>query len=508
MMLRGISTIMACWLIVLVMGPAPAVADELDAIYEQLFGQQEREARSREQRVALAGELLQHAKSGGQEDFKAMLCRKAYEWGSRNTDGYQHAADALNLLQRISPDERIWCLERLLDLYDSAYQRNPKKLRLGTGMAEVLMELAEQRVENAQLAFETGQNTAAQTAAAFDQARRDAARARSVYDGAIRRAESDARLVRRHKRADLAQSLEAFVTEFTPIRQQTEDRMHQLADELRDWMQLASVHKRFTITADEQSATQIASTYIMSFDRPELIEADVRGKLPAPVRQAVGLSCKPLVEIESDAAAALASWYLDLSSQATELGARQDLLTRAQLYAHRAKALGSDQIDSLQSRLKLHLLANQLGDDEAIGRRVEKLHARLHYQFGSGEGEPPALAAGSAEVPPVATQPSTAEPQPDAVAAEDDAADDGPPPDALADATNGSTSPEADTTQRRGTRRASASGPTARSGRADGRPMTTCQTCGRKFFAGWGVEAHNCARCAQGRGSIFDMDSK
>jgi len=507
---RRMASVMTWMLFGLILSAGPVRAQSVEATYQELYGQREDQIHKQHERVAFARELLSTAKNTSHHGMKVHLCRKAYEWGSRDLAGYSVAAEALDILQRESPEDRVWCLEGLRKLYDDAYTRNPNKLRLGTGLAEVLLELAEQRVQDARMEFETGDLTAKEALAEFRAAVGEVQRAHSLYSGTVRRAESDAKRAQRLGKSQIAKSLNQFIDEFTPHVRQTEARLEDLRDEQSHWTRLVAARGRFDASPNQDNATQVAATYIMDFDRPELIEPHILEHLPRSVRQPVKLACQPLIEISAGEAAALTNWYIDLMTQADNDVARRHLVIRARLYARRAQALGHDQADKLRSKVRIRLLASGLADEADVDRRVRQLHARLHYQFGSGEGEPPAFAATPGDPHPgennddPATTVASDRPAEVTAGQDDPPAGDGrekhagPPNDAVAVAdqhrhVSASDSPNS-------------AARTSHSGKSNGgRPMAICDVCGRKFFPGWGVKTHTCPDCRSGRRNIFDF---
>ncbi len=459
-------------------------ADDARTTYEQTFGQREQQIRRPEDRAALAQDLLEAARSTGQHELKILYCRKAYEWGSRDLAGYAAAAEALDILQREDPDQRVWCLEGLEELYASAYRRNPNKLRLGTGQAQVLMELAEQQVEDARQAFELGWLDAGGVADTFRQAQRRVREAHNLYGRVISRARSDARRAEHLNRSDIAERLESFAREFESRQQRAAAQAEQLTQSQRRWIRLANAHKRFEQSPTDSAANTIAATYIIDFDRPELVPPAVVEHLPRSIAEPLGWACEPVVARDGDEAVALTEWYLRMLQQADTDAAREHVLVRAELYTRRARALEHDQAAGLADRVEMRRLAAGLNDPGQVDRLTGDLHARLHYQFSDSPGAPPALAATNAS-------PDVNEHKPDRSAAEVRT-----PDDAIA------ARPDVDDNDNHTAAASPERGTTTRTG---GRPMTICDDCGRKFFAGWGVETRTCPDCREGRDNIFDF---
>ena len=112
-------------------GPTQSRADQVDDHtvdrYQQQWGPLEHEAHTAEQQAALARELLAAVDAAEERPMKMLLCRKAYELGSRDLSGYATAATALDRLQRLDPSTRMECLEGLRLLYDRAYKARPDR---------------------------------------------------------------------------------------------------------------------------------------------------------------------------------------------------------------------------------------------------------------------------------------------------------------------------------------------------------------------------------------------
>jgi len=443
---------------------------DAQARYAQQWQQRERTARDPNARVELAGELLAAARQADDADYKWLLGEKAVKLGSSHIRGYASAAAALDMMQRLSPDRRMWCLERLHDLYDSAYRRRPTKLRLGTGLANVLDEMAEQRVEDIDQRFNAGQADAGEAVKAYIESVRDVSRAVATLERVINRARADARKVER-THPDIARKLEAFVEEFQPQLETMTQRKAELTDAQRALMSLHAAERRFEHAPGTQTARQVAAHHIVQWNRPEAVDQKVVERLPESMQLPILLATVEPNKLTGPQADMLAKWYVGLADT-TQGQPRQQMLIRARLYRELADRRGTKPTEIAMADITQ--LLNKAGvSEQASAHQARALQQRLNYQFGdpAATPEPPPRPTDPVDDPPSVDDPVHATDPP--------AATDTPAPRPPAAAT-GST-------------------------RTGGRPMVSCDQCGRRFFPGWGVEATTCTRCKSGGGNIFDF---
>lgn len=490
-MSRGLFDIFAAVAFTLML-VASGPAQDLMPRYEREWTEREQAAGDDDSRARLAADLLAAAEQADDRAYRALLCEHAARWGARQMSSYATAAEALDLLQRTVPERRIWCLSQLRQLYENAYRARPHKLRLGTGLADVLSEIAEQRAETYAAKFDADEVSAAEATRAFATAQRDMSQALIALNRVLKRARTDARRVSR-SRPDVARSLVEFVEEFEPRVEQLTQRRGELLAMHADFSRLHRAQVRFERSPDEIGAQHLASVYIVEWDRPELVRPDVRRLLPEDVQQPLQLTLRDPAKLTGEQADRVARWYVSLADSTQTQAQKQNMLIRAKVYRDLADKRGHEAEQHPARRIDRLLIAAGMPETTAA-QQVLAMRQRLAYQFGA----PPADAVADA------TPPDHPEPQPrprdpaprDRPDATDEPVNSEPAPrdkptdpePAPRDVADDQSEPDADTPHAAG-----------------GRPMVDCTVCGRRFFPGWDVQTDTCARCKHGHGNIFDF---
>ncbi|MHB1157053.1 MAG: hypothetical protein ACYC26_09450 [Phycisphaerales bacterium] len=463
--------ILAAALTVRAAGPAPAGPEW----YRIAWSEKELAGRTVAKRAELACELLDAARAQTDNDRGLFLAHKAYEWGSRDMEGYVSAAEALNLIQKTAPDQRVWCLEQMAGLYDSAYRARPTKLRLGSGLGETLMELAQQRMDSGGDQFADGQIDTAGAIAVLRQCQADLQRASSAFRQVIGRAEADARKVRSIHRNDIAASLDRFAAEFRPKLDEIGEFRDRVDERQGVMSRIQSAEAKYKARPAPAAADALATAYAAQLDQPERVDAAMLKLLTDPLNKWIPLACKPPKDLSADQASGLAKWYLDLLAGATGDDAKLDLATRAALYARQAVAAKAADAQPLLD--KATTLAAGLGSDTGyFDTRIRDLAGRLNWL----NAHPLVIAPAPGSV--ASSSPETRNSEPETS-----------PPAPVAVNNNPTPAPAPTTT-------------TGDVTIVNGRPMVRCATCGRLFFAGYGDDHPTvCPRCASGRKNIFDF---
>lgn len=462
--------------------PAPYEPDPMVLeVYEEQWGPTVRTARTGGERAIIARQLLQAADTTSIKPMRMLLWHKAYEVGKVDRLGYQQAADALDHIQKHDPHQRVWALERLAELIHTVYRAAPHKLQRGLRYFEVRHEIAVQRVELLEAQLDTDRLATVEATAATRLANQSLARGITALQQCIARAERDARRVDSMQ----ARELRAFIDQHTPTLEAAKRLRTQLEAKQKFWSQLVVTERLFDANPTAQSAQKLAMAYIVAFDRPERIAEPVREQLDESVKAVAANACLPVGELSADGAATIGRWYADRAAETIDIDSKKPLLIRARAYLEHAKAAGNADADATLTKVSMLLTASGV-DNKQQERLVAALTARLDYQFGpqpqptDGGDEPLATAVdedgGDDDAPEVTIRPRPT-----------------PPPDTVADRDDAGGDPMGDV---------EAATP---AGTRHGRPMTTCVTCGRQFFAGWQVKADKCPRCSGGRPNIFDL---
>ena len=135
-------------------GAAPAAAPDetaADAFAEQ-FGddlEKVRATRETDDDVALAGRLLEKAKSGTvAKDLLALLCERAYDLAVGEEGGFRIAVDAMQTLVQAFPDRRDAAREKILDAHQQRYNnvRGRDRIQAGEALVRTLIAYADEYV--------------------------------------------------------------------------------------------------------------------------------------------------------------------------------------------------------------------------------------------------------------------------------------------------------------------------------------------------------------------------
>jgi len=128
-----------------------AVPADVQADFQQLFGAEVRKVSSTADTrddAALSASLLKSAEaSSDSPELQVLLLEKAYEFGLKNPASLSAAIAAMRLLADKAPQRRAQCLEKVLTAAQQLFarERGPAKLKAGSDVIGVLMELGDQR---------------------------------------------------------------------------------------------------------------------------------------------------------------------------------------------------------------------------------------------------------------------------------------------------------------------------------------------------------------------------
>ena len=131
----------------------PPLRGDAKADFQQVFGEQLRKAAATADTrddAELAQSLLQAANdTQSNPELQILLCEKAYELGLKTPSGYGTAIEAMQLLAKVAPARRAWCLEKVLSASQTAFTRatGPAKEKAGEDLLAVLVEMGDARSE-------------------------------------------------------------------------------------------------------------------------------------------------------------------------------------------------------------------------------------------------------------------------------------------------------------------------------------------------------------------------
>lgn len=488
--------------------PEPVVLEA----FEQRWGDAQRSARSAEDRASLAGQLIRAADATGLEPMQMLLWHKAYEIGRTSVRGYKHAADALDHIQRADSKQRLWSLERLADLIHTVYRANPGKLMAGVRYFEVQREIAEQQIELVEAQYDAGEITTGEALLWTRGAIASLSRGTTVLSQCVSRAERDAR---RSGNATTIHSLTEFAETYRPQVDSANELRRGYETTQKFYIQLSAAERSFQANPSAMSAERLALAYITQADKPELITEKVHAELDDTLKTVAVGSCMPVRKLAGDDASVIGKWYADAAGEARLLEAKRPLLVRARVYLDRAVQAG--ETDAQGELNKVNTLLTATGTDSgAQDELAYALATRLAFQFGDGMADLDPRRGHDADDPA------------DTVVTVDEGTEG---PNVAVDDSHGGAHDDShddqghDAHDSHGSHDSHDTDTTADAGNSDeaddvydsleehpattvrhGRPMTTCATCGRQFFAGWGVKATKCDSCTSGRKNIFDID--
>jgi formylglycine-generating enzyme required for sulfatase activity len=120
--------------------------------YQGLFGEEENAATAKGAKGApeFAAKLLDAAKSaGGQKDLQALLCEKAYQFGTKAPAGYSAAAEAMKLLIGAGGDNKAAAQDKLLKVSELRFAKSAKddRKQAGQELVDLLVSCGDERAE-------------------------------------------------------------------------------------------------------------------------------------------------------------------------------------------------------------------------------------------------------------------------------------------------------------------------------------------------------------------------
>ena len=144
--------ILKCLAAILFCGTAGVYADDMTPdqakkIFDNRFGGEFAKVSSsgtKKDDVVLAEKLLATAWNTGEPALLSLMCRQAYELGKRSKNGYDIAAEALELLITQIPANRPTCLEDILTMRQKRFSvtRGAAKIQAGENLLHAMQDVA------------------------------------------------------------------------------------------------------------------------------------------------------------------------------------------------------------------------------------------------------------------------------------------------------------------------------------------------------------------------------
>jgi hypothetical protein len=458
----------------------PLAADDVRDAYRTQWGDRERKARSAEDRHGLAEELIGAAERESDPAMAVYLCDRAYAAASRDRVNFAVAARALDRMKRIDPDSLTDALEKLAYLYQQAYRQAPQQVLFGLGHADVLEQLAEQRVEAVSYELDQGRLDPRAASDQVGKAVADLAVADRGLRGVVPKINKYVELAQTQA-PDRLDEFRALADRAARIHERVRSRQAELRAERTVWIKLAGLMARFERSPGAPLARSIALVLTADLDRPDAIPANVTEAMDEADRQMILASFRSPRQLEPKDLFALGDWFERHATEVASDAGQIIAMSRATYYFDHADRKGEERASGrlADSQQKLTALA---GEDLA-SKAIAALDARLTYVA------PPQTQAAPAPIDEPTVTTTDVEPYDPQITTTDtvpvDPAGDNDPVTPVTATTTTSAEP-ADT--------------------VGGRPMVECAECGRRFFPGWGVtDVTKCPRCAEGRENIFDF---
>ncbi|MDK1032471.1 MAG: hypothetical protein QGD94_10725, partial [Planctomycetia bacterium] len=115
----------------------PAASNEVEQIYESLYGDEAKRAlftKGTVDDIALAKKLLEAAREvRKQPSLMVLLCQKAYEFGIKARPGYQTAIDAMDLVIKTVPADKLASQEKVARVFQKHFEGCKAKERARAG---------------------------------------------------------------------------------------------------------------------------------------------------------------------------------------------------------------------------------------------------------------------------------------------------------------------------------------------------------------------------------------
>ncbi len=263
--------------------------------FEELFGKEARQVQASvdtRDDAEFAAKLLTTVDSfKGEDDFKVLLCQKAYEFAVRNPLGYSTALAAAERLASLQPDHKAECDDKILNVLRLTYNNartSAERQTAGQTLQDKLVAVADDRVQAGKFA-----------------------EAASLYRQAVAAASLSSR------RDEIDAKLKRVVA-----RLAADEAIEQCKNRLR------------LNAADKEAAHKLVLLYVVDLDDPAQAApyADLGcDETSKHCVVAAGMSPDGLPEA---ALLKLATWYADLADTASA-SCKTCMLSRAKMYAER-----------------------------------------------------------------------------------------------------------------------------------------------------------------------------
>lgn len=324
---RGTRT-MKMWLpvvVVMLVGPS-AWADEVDELFNQLFGAQLREVqttRVASDDVELAGRMVDAADKLKETPLlRQRLLTEGYDLAMKDPTGYPTAITAANAMMMAVPAERSQWEDKLIDVYTTAWRTAARDDRTSAQetLVDQLLSVAKTREH------------------------------RDDYAGAVALYRQALGVVPRRsdRRDEILEDQRAAAN-----RMQLQARAEDLATKLK-----GDPH-------DTEAARELVQLYVVDFNDPQKGWPYAKSSGDEALVKRVENAAKPVHKLDADAAFDLGEWYGELADT-TDGASKTDMQHRARsAYQRFVSAAGDTGVKAIKAKLKIAELDKALAEATA-----------------------------------------------------------------------------------------------------------------------------------------------
>jgi len=284
------------WVVIFIAGGFVPVLGEptFEADYHQTWGNREATARTAAERRALAQEVMRSAGGAFEPAKRVFIYHKVHDIAARDRANYDLAAQALNRIQRIDPDQRLEALLKLERLYAQAYRMTPTQVVLGFGQAETLEQIAEERRMLLEAQLDQGEVDAQAAGTETAKAMASLTLAMRVLHMAVTQTQKYVELAREQAPARVG-DFQRMVDRGNQSQQRIDEALTELRQSRVVFVKLRGMQVRFERTADAEAARQLAILLATELDRPQAIPEPVLAAIPEADRKVLRASVRPTI---------------------------------------------------------------------------------------------------------------------------------------------------------------------------------------------------------------------
>jgi formylglycine-generating enzyme required for sulfatase activity len=336
---RHVLAIGIALLVVLVL-PGRAPAEEPQDTYKTLFGDKERNVRDP---LVFAKELLDAGKAvADAKPLQALLFQKACEWASKDVRGLPLAIEALGAWVAAQPERKSECDEKFLGVCERQYaaaRTAEDRKRIGEPYLAKVLEVADAKAA-------AGEGDAAL-----------ALLRKAIPIAGVVGADQAAVVLARIKGLTDHQQVEAR-------RKQLEARFEKAKAAVKN-----NPQDQATTTELQAVSRQLAEFVVVELDDATAAVATAEASGDAALKSQLALAAKSAADLTAEEALALADWLNGVSASASDTGKRASLLRAKQCYERFLATYDKKDAPRLKVEMTLQALAKDLDRLSSAGVR-------------------------------------------------------------------------------------------------------------------------------------------